>query len=151
MCVCVSCFHSGNLKKMMKYKSRCHHLPPYETVWAKPTTGSRSLQSRRADNRLRSGRTRPSQHQHPGGICPAKRTKAKVRTFVIHSQEIRSFFSLCGKSNQINKPKKPKYVSPEKPLNSFQGVLCNTGFWLQTTSLSGTFCWKILVVKWLTR
>lgn len=85
----------------MKHKSRCHHLPPYETVGLKPRTGAhsvpvrRELGVRRADNHPRLGTNRTS--QHPLDICCAKRTKSIDRTFAISSQEITSFFNLFGK------------------------------------------------------
>lgn len=99
-CVSVMC-SQWTIEKMMKHKSRCHHPPPYETVWEKPTTGSHSVQIRkelglgRADSCPRLGKNRPS--QHPVDTCCAKRTKSIARTFAISSQEITAFFKLFGK------------------------------------------------------
>lgn len=87
---------------MLKHKNRWHpHPPPYETVWVKPITDTLSVQIRRghglkrADARLRLGKTRPG--QHPADSCCAKLAKSTRPTFAIHSQEITSFLDLCGK------------------------------------------------------
>lgn len=93
-CVCVV-FSQRKPEKMMKHKSRCHHPPSYETTDSHSVQIRRELGLRRAGNWPRSGRNRPN--QHPGDVCCAKRSKSKVRTFAIDSQEIRSFFNLFGK------------------------------------------------------